>query len=126
MAHLLLVAVGGAVGASFRHLANLGALRLFGPAFPWGTLFVNVLGSLLMGMFIGWLVRRSGGSGNELRLLVATGFLGGFTTFSAFSLDFATLWRDGAQLAAFAYVVASVLISLLALFAGLWILRLTS
>jgi fluoride exporter len=124
MVHLLLVAIGGAFGASFRHLANMGALRLFGPTFPWGTLVVNVFGSLLMGMFVGWLARRSGGSTNELRLFVATGFLGGFTTFSAFSLDFATLWRDGAHFPAFAYVLASVLISLLALFAGLWILRL--
>jgi fluoride exporter len=123
MNHLLLVAAGGAVGAMLRHLSNLAALRLFGPGLPWGTFFVNVMGSLLMGMFIGWLARRSGGTSNELRLLMATGFLGGFTTFSAFSLDFATLWRDGAAGAAVGYVLASVLFSLVAIFAGLWLMR---
>lgn len=123
MNHFLLVAAGGAVGAMLRHLSNLAALRLFGPGFPWGTFFVNVTGSLLMGMFIGWLARRSGGTSNELRLLMATGFLGGFTTFSAFSLDFATLWRDGAVAAAVGYVLASVLFSVVAIFAGLWLMR---
>lgn len=123
MIHLLLVALGGAAGASLRHLSNLAALRLFGPGFPSGTLFVNVAGSLAMGLFIGWLAKRSGGSSNELRLLVATGFLGGFTTFSAFSLDFATLWRDGAAALAFGYAAASVILSILAVFAGLLLMR---
>jgi fluoride exporter len=123
MTHLLLVAAGGAFGAALRHLVNLGALRLMGPAFPWGTFIVNIIGSLLMGLFIGWLARRSGGSSNELRLLVATGFLGGFTTFSAFSLDFVTLWRDGSGGVAIAYAILSVLLSIFALFSGLSLMR---
>ena len=80
MIHLLLVALGGAIGASLRHLSGTFFLRTFGPGFPYGTLFVNVAGSLAMGLFIGWLVRRTGGSSQELRLFVATGLLGGFTT----------------------------------------------
>jgi CrcB protein len=122
--HFLLVAIGGAAGASLRHLANMLALRIVGAGFPWGTFFVNVAGSLIMGLLVGWLARRSGGSSNELRLLIATGFLGGFTTFSAFSLDAVTLWERGAQLPAFLYVVTSVVVALSALFAGLWLTRL--
>ena len=90
MLHLLLVAVGGAIGASLRHLANIASLRLVGPNFPWGTLAINIAGCLAMGVFIELLARRFNAS-NELRLFVATGILGGFTTFSAFSLDFAVL-----------------------------------
>lgn len=126
MFHILIVAAGGACGAVLRHLSNLAALRLFGPGFPWGTFFVNVAGSLLMGLLIGWLVRRTGGSTNELRLLLATGFLGGFTTFSAFSLDFVTLWRDGPPAIAIGYVLASVMISLLAVITGLWLVRIAA
>lgn len=123
MNHFLLVAAGGAAGAALRHLANLTALRLAGSAFPWGTLFVNVAGSLAMGLLIGWLARRTGGTSNELRLLLATGFLGGFTTFSAFSLDVASLWERGAALPAFAYVLSSVVLAVIALFGGLWLMR---
>ena len=126
MFHILIVAAGGACGAVLRHLSNLAALRLFGPGFPWGTFFVNVAGSLLMGLLIGWLVRRTGGSTNELRLLLATGFLGGFTTFSAFSLDFVTLWHDGPPAIAIGYVLASVMISLLAVITGLWLVRIAA
>ena len=122
MANLLIVALGGAVGASLRHLVNLASLRAFGPNFPWGTLTVNILGSFVMGVFVEWLIRRSGAS-NELRLLIATGLLGGFTTFSAFSLDVAMLWERGAALAASLYVAASVLLSIAALFAGLALAR---
>jgi len=123
MIHLLLVALGGAIGASLRHLSGTFFLRTFGPGFPYGTLFVNVAGSLAMGLFIGWLVRRTGGSSQELRLFVATGLLGGFTTFSAFSLDFATLWEDGRLTIALGYAAASVALSLAAIFAGLWLAR---
>jgi fluoride exporter len=122
MLHLLLVAIGGAVGASLRHVVNLGSLRLVGPNFPWGTMAINVVGSLAMGLFVGWLARRSGAS-NELRLFIATGILGGFTTFSAFSLDFAVLWERGVALQAFGYALASVVGSILALFVGLWLVR---
>jgi fluoride exporter len=122
MPHILLVALGGGLGAALRHLANLGALRLFGPNFPYGTMGINILGSFAMGVFIELLVRRAGSS-NELRLFVATGILGGFTTFSAFSLDFAVLFERGAMGQALFYALASVILSILALFLGLWLVR---
>ena len=123
MLHLLLVAVGGAIGAGIRHLFNLGALRLVGPNFPWGTMVINIIGSFVMGAFIATLSRRYGGASSELRLFVATGILGGFTTFSAFSLDFATLWERGAALTALGYALASVVGAILSLFLGLWLVR---
>lgn len=119
MTNLLLVAIGGAIGASLRHLSGIAALRLMGPAFPWGTLFVNIFGSLVMGVFIAWLVKRTGVS-NEIRLFFATGVLGGFTTFSAFSLDVANLVERGEMSSAVLYVLGSVLLSVLAVFMGLW------
>jgi CrcB protein len=122
MWNLTLVAVGGAIGASLRHLVNGLALRLVGPSFPWGTMAINIAGSLVMGVFIEILARRFNTS-NELRLFVATGVLGGFTTFSAFSLDFAVLWERGAAAPALGYALASVVGSLLALFLGLWLAR---
>ena len=122
MLHLVLVAVGGAVGAALRHLVNLVSLRLAGPGFPWGTMAVNVAGCFAMGVFIELLARRFNAS-NELRLFIATGVLGGFTTFSAFSLDFAVLWERGAALSALAYAITSVVGSILALFLGLWLVR---
>ena len=122
MYNLVLVAIGGAVGSSLRHLVNVAAMRLVGPSFPWGTMAINIAGSFAMGVFIELLGRRFNAS-NELRLFVATGILGGFTTFSAFSLDFAVLWERGAAGQAFAYAAGSVVISLLALFAGLWFVR---
>lgn len=122
MSHILIVALGGAVGATLRHLVNLATLRMFGPGFPWGTLTVNIVGSFAMGLFIELLMRRLGGS-QELRLLIATGVLGGFTTFSAFSLDFAVMWERGALLNASIYAVSSVVLSIAALFAGLATVR---
>lgn len=122
MYHLLIVAAGGAIGSSFRHLVNLASLRLLGPTFPWGTVAVNVVGSFIMGAFVELLARRLQGSA-ELRLFFATGILGGFTTFSAFSLDFAMLWERGAAGQAAAYAAGSVLVSLVALFVGLWLVR---
>ncbi len=123
MNHFLIVAVGGGIGAGLRHLANLAALRLFGPGFPWGTVFVNIAGSLAMGLLVGWLARRAGGSTNEIRLFLATGVLGGFTTFSAFSLDFAMLWERGAIASAASYVIGTVGLSIAGIFAGLWLMR---
>jgi fluoride exporter len=122
MYHLVLVAVGGGIGASIRHLVNMASLKLLGPNFPWGTMLINISGSLAMGVFIELLARRFQGS-NELRLFVATGILGGFTTFSAFSLDFAVLWERGEAGQAVAYAGGSVIVSLVALFAGLWLVR---
>ncbi|MBE0692770.1 MAG: fluoride efflux transporter CrcB [Aquamicrobium sp.] len=122
MYHFLLVAAGGALGSGLRHLTNLAALRLLGPGFPWGTLTVNLVGGFLMGVFVELLARRLGGSA-ELRLFVATGFLGGYTTFSAFSLDFAVLYERGALAQAFGYVAASVVFSIAALFLGMWLAK---
>lgn len=122
MKHLLLVALGGGIGASLRHLVSLLSLRLFGPGFPWGTFTVNVLGSFIMGLFIAWLARHAGAF-QDLRYLVATGVLGGFTTFSAFSLDVAVLWERGELTQAGLYVVGSVVVSLVAVFAGLAVMR---
>ncbi|GAB5461313.1 MULTISPECIES: fluoride efflux transporter CrcB [Hoeflea] len=119
---LLLVFVGGGFGAVARHLSGMAVMRAAGPGFPWGTMAVNIAGSLAMGLLIAWLARRSSGD-SELRLLLATGFLGGFTTFSAFSLDAVTLYERGALTAAAAYVIASVTVSILALFGGLWLAR---
>ena len=122
MIHLFIVMIGGGIGAGLRHLANLGALRAFGPGFPVGTMLVNIAGSLAMGVFIELLMRRFGSS-NELRLFIVTGILGGFTTFSAFSLDFATLWQRGDTLPALGYAAGSVILSIFALFAGLMLGR---
>lgn len=120
MQHLFIVALGGALGSGMRHLVNLAALRLFGPAFPWGTLAVNIAGSFAMGLFIELLARRLGGSA-ELRLFIATGILGGFTTFSAFSLDVVVLYERGLPAQAALYVIASLVIAVLALFLGMWL-----
>lgn len=122
MKHLLLIALGGGIGAALRHLVSLAALRLIGPGFPWGTFTVNVAGSFAMGVFIAWLARHVGNM-QDLRYFVATGVLGGFTTFSAFSLDTAFLWERGESGLAAAYVAGSVIASLTAIFAGLWFVR---
>ncbi|WP_425418345.1 fluoride efflux transporter CrcB [Oricola indica] len=122
MSHLLLVALGGGLGASARYLTNLAALRIAGPHFPWGTMIVNIVGSFAMGVLVAWLARRTGTS-MELRSFIATGFLGGFTTFSAFSLDFALMWERGNQWPGAIYLAASVALSILALFAGLTLVR---
>ncbi len=121
MFQLFLVFVGGGLGAAGRHLVGQGAVRFFGFGFPYGTLIVNVLGCLAMGLLIGWLVRRGGSQ--DMRLFLATGVLGGFTTFSAFSLDVANLWERGAGGQAATYILASVVISIAAVFAGLWLTR---
>ncbi|GLQ37846.1 putative fluoride ion transporter CrcB [Rhizobium albus] len=122
MVHTLLVALGGGLGAALRHLTNLAAFRLLGPNFPFGTLAVNVIGSFLMGVLVEVVARRFGASA-ELRLFLATGVLGGYTTFSAFSLDTIVLWERGAPGLAVAYVGLSVLLSLAAIIGGLWLAR---
>ena len=119
--HLGVVAFGGAIGSSLRHLVNLAGLRLLGPNFPWGTVIVNVTGSLAMGLIAGLLAARGGTQ--VWRLFLTTGVLGGFTTFSAFSLDAVTLWERGAALQAAGYVFGSVTVSIFALLAGLWLAR---
>jgi len=115
---ILAVACGGALGAVGRHLLGLGALQLFGPAFPWGTLAANVIGSLAMGVLVEFGALRLSVS-NEWRGFFAVGLLGGFTTFSAFALDVALLTGRQAELLALLYVAASVVLSIGALFAGM-------
>jgi CrcB protein len=123
MIAVLLVFLGGGAGSVARHGVNLAAGRL-GVDFPWGTFTVNVVGSFVMGLIAAWLAFRAGeGWSQHARILLTTGFLGGFTTFSAFSLDTAVLWERGAVGLAGAYVAGSVLLSILALFAGLWVVR---
>lgn len=120
--NIVLVAVGGAVGSVLRYLVGVWALRLAGSAFPWGTLFVNVTGSFLIGVTAEVIVRRLGGS-VDLRLLLITGLIGGYTTFSAFTLDALTLMERGNTAAALIYIVSSVVVSMLAVFAGLVLTR---
>ncbi len=118
---ILYVAIGGALGASGRHLVGLWAGRSLGSGFPYGTFIVNIVGSLLMGFVIGWLLTRDGS--DHLKLLIATGFLGGFTTFSAFSLDAINLLERKAYSPFLLYVGGSVIVAILALWAGLMIAR---
>ena len=120
MISLLQVALGGAIGASARYLTNIGAMRLMGPGFPWGTLAVNVLGSAAMGALVVLLVHKDA---TRLAPLLMTGMLGGFTTFSAFSLDAVTIYERGQIGLAALYVTASVILSLAGLFAGMALLR---
>lgn len=123
MKHLLLVMVGGGFGAGLRHLVGIVTLRIFGPGFPFGTLSVNIVGSLAMGLFIGWLVRHEAAQMQSLRYFLATGLLGGFTTFSAFSLDTAVMWQRGDSHLAAIYIAASVAGSIAAVFVGLALMR---
>lgn len=118
----LIVFAGAGVGGALRHGVNLAAARWFGYGFPFGTIIVNVLGSFLIGLLAGWFAFRTGTS-QHVRLFLTTGLLGGFTTFSAFSLDVALLVERNALLAAALYVLASVGLALTGLFVGLAIFR---
>ena len=120
MSPLVQVAIGGALGASARYLTGLGIVRLMGAGFPWGTLTVNFVGSFLMGMLV---VALSHLGGTKFAPLLMTGVLGGFTTYSAFSLDAVTLFERGALATAGLYVVATLVLALGGIFAGMWIAR---
>ncbi|MDT9599232.1 fluoride efflux transporter CrcB [Sphingosinicella rhizophila] len=122
MPQLLLVMFGGAVGAGLRYQLGRMLLRLFGPGFPWGTLAVNLLGGLLMGILAGVLFGE-GVRDRPLWLLLGVGLLGGFTTFSAFSFDLFAMIERGAFGTAAGYALLSVLASLLLLYAGFWLTR---
>lgn len=119
--NILYVALGGAIGASARHMLGGAALRVLGPGFPWGTLIANVFGGLMMGLLAGWMAEKGGNA--QMRLFLAVGVLGGFTTFSAFSLDAVLLLEKRAYGAASLYIGGSVLLSIFALMAGLFIAR---
>ncbi len=119
---IIAVAAGGAIGASARLLTVDLAARLFGYDFPWGTFTVNVIGSLIMGLLVGWMTVRWDAP-QTLRVFLATGMLGGFTTFSSYALDFALLWENRQHTAALLYAAGSVLVAIAAVFAGLWLAR---
>lgn len=118
----LIVFLGAGIGGALRHGVNVAAARIFGYGFPWGTMIVNVAGSFLMGILAGYFAYRTG-IGQHLKLLLVTGVLGGFTTFSAFSLDFALLVERNQPASAAAYALGSVAASLAAVFLGLALFR---
>jgi CrcB protein len=120
---VLLAAAGGALGSSARYLVNVGAGRLLGMGFPWGTLIVNIVGCFIMGLLVGWAALK-GSVTQEARVFLATGVLGGFTTFSAFSADFAALIERRDFGFSALYLTGSVVLSLLAVFAGIYLVRL--
>jgi fluoride exporter len=118
----ILVFVGGGLGATLRHLINILCARCMAPGFPWGTFIINVTGSTVMGLIAGYLAFK-GEASQPWRLFVMTGILGGYTTFSAYSLDAALLYERGELLLAALYVVGSVVLSIAGLFAGLALIR---
>jgi CrcB protein len=119
MTTVLWVALGGAIGASARYLVGVQAVRLLGHGFPWGTLFVNVAGSLVMGILVEIMALKLNTT-QDMRAFLTVGLLGGFTTFSAFSLDAMVLFERKEVLTSAVYVAVSVCLSLAALVAGLW------
>ncbi len=118
----VLVFLGGGLGAALRHFVNVTFMRVSGTAFPFHTVFENVTGSLVMGALVGYFA-FAGQASQEVRLFLTTGMLGGYTTFSAFSLDAVLLWERGQLAMASLYVLASVVLSLLGLVGGLAIVR---
>lgn len=122
MIQWIAVAAGGALGATLRHAVNQIALQALGADFPWGTLAVNILGSFIMGVFVGAFALFWDAS-QTLRLFLTVGILGGFTTFSAFSLDSVLLLQKGQIVEAAFYILASVILSLGGLMAGMMLIR---
>lgn len=120
MGTLVQVALGGAIGASLRYLAGVATIRLLGPGFPWATIFVNVVGSLVMGAVFVVLAHKDA---TRMAPFLMTGLLGGFTTFSAFSFDALTLFHRGETLHAAAYVLGSVVLALGGIVLGQMIAR---
>ena len=118
----LIVFLGGGFGAALRHGINLAAARALGTAFPYGTLLINITGSFIMGLVAAYFAFK-GDASQHWRLFLTTGILGGYTTFSAFSLDAALLYERGEIGMAALYVVASVALSIAGLFAGLALVR---
>lgn len=119
---ILAIAAGGALGAILRHGANISAVKLMGHGFPYGTLAVNVVGSFAMGLCIAIFAQYWQPS-ESMRYFLITGFLGAFTTFSTFSLDFANLWERGAYLHSALYLGGSVILSIAGLFAAMALVR---
>jgi fluoride exporter len=124
MKSLILVMAGGSIGSGLRYLLSRRLQFLSdSSSWPWGTFAVNLLGGLAMGLLIGWLMMTDRAVNSDMRLLLGVGLLGGFTTFSAFSLEMASMIERGLALQAFGYAAASVLLALAAVFAGLSISR---
>ena len=123
MTRILLVALGGAIGATARYGLGVGFGRLApGAQWPWATLTANLVGGLLMGLLAGWLAHRGGAGQEPVRLFAAVGVLGGFTTFSAFSLEATMLWGRAPALA-IGYVAVSVALGAALCLAGFWLFR---
>ncbi len=118
----LLVMFGGAIGALGRYETGRLMGRLFGNSWPWGTLAGNIIGGLVMGLFVGWMASRAQGS-EGIRLFFAVGVLGGFTTFSSFSLEMMLMIQRGEVLSAISYAAVSVVIAVGALALGLGLMR---
>ncbi len=114
MRSVIIVFLGAGIGGALRHLAGLASLRLLGPDFPYGTMFVNVVGAATMGLLVGLFAFRVSGDG-DLRLFLTTGLLGGFTTWSTFALDTVTLWDRGNLVHTLLYTVGSFVLSIAAL-----------
>ena len=123
MPPLFLVMLGGAIGAGFRYHISRVALAQLGPDFPWGTWVINLLGGFLMGVLAATLARWSSSEGEPLRLFLGVGVLGGFTTFSAFSLEAYTMLSRGEAMLALAYAVSSAAGAILMLAVGVWLTR---
>ncbi|WP_293907959.1 fluoride efflux transporter CrcB [Phenylobacterium sp.] len=123
MQNLLFVAMGGATGAVLRYLLGAQAMRALGTGWPYGTLAANVIGGLLMGVLAGVLAFRGGADEERWRLLLGVGVLGGFTTFSSYSLEVVLMIQRREWASAAAYSLGSVVLSVTALFAGLWLMR---
>lgn len=123
MLNIVYVAIGGMFGSVMRYLMMTWIGRGLGNEFPYSTLIVNVSGSFLMGILVGWLARVLPSNAGDLRLLLAVGVLGGYTTFSSFSLDAITLFEEGKIVAMASYIVCSVTLSLAGLIAGLYLMR---
>lgn len=120
----LVVFLGAGLGGVLRHLVNITVPKLFGTGFPFATFLINVSGSFLMGLVIGYLAFKDGEFWSQtLRLFLTTGILGGYTTFSTFSLDFMALVESGAPGAAAAYAAGTVLLAFAAVFAGMMLVR---
>jgi fluoride exporter len=120
---ILLVSLGGAIGAACRYVVTSALLRAYGTSFPWGTLAVNISGSLAMGMIAALLHHRLNALSAELRLFLSVGILGGFTTFSAFSLDVVSLVERNSPVSAALYVAGSVGLSVGAVLLGILVMR---
>lgn len=118
----VVVFLGAGAGGALRHFMNIWIARSAGTHFPYHTLAINITGSMVMGMVVAWFAMKGGATGH-LRLFLTTGILGGYTTFSAFSLDAVLLWERHDHLLAALYVGGSVVGSLLGLALGLWIVR---